>query len=62
MELETCLKTSEKGLEELNNLKSKVKELILEKDESIKHIEELSREHEAEIQETDVPIESFKTG
>ena len=59
-ELETHLKTSEERLEELNNLKSKVQELMLEKDESIEHIEEWSSKYEAEVQENDAPTEEFE--
>ena len=56
-ELRACLKTFEERLEELNNLKSKVQELILENDESIEHIEEWPSKHEFEVQENDAPIE-----
>ena len=41
-ELETHLKTFEEQFEKLNNLKSKVQELMLEEDESIDYIEEWS--------------------
>ena len=44
-ELETHLKTFEEQFEKLNNLKSKVQELMLEKDESIDYIEEWSSRH-----------------
>ena len=40
----------------MDKLKSKVQELMLEKDDSIKHIEEWPREHETEVQQDDVPI------
>ena len=50
-ELETHLKKFEECLEELNNLKSKVQELMLEKDKSIEHIEEWSSKYESEAQE-----------
>ena len=49
------LKTLEERLEELNNLKSKIQELMLEKDETIEHIEEWSSKHEAEVQENVAP-------
>ena len=52
-ELEMHLKKFEECLEELNNLKSKVQELMLEKNESIEHIEEWSSKYEASIQEKD---------
>ena len=41
-ELETHLKTFEEQFEKLNNLKSKVQELMLEEDEGIEYIEEWS--------------------
>ena len=41
-ELETHLKTFEEQFEKLNNLKSKVQELMLEEDEGIDYIEEWS--------------------
>ena len=44
-ELETHLKTFEEQFEKLNNLKSKVQELMLEEDESIDYIEEWSSRH-----------------
>ena len=47
-------------MEELNNLKSKVQELMLEKDESIEHLEEWSSKYEAEVQENDAPTEEFE--
>ena len=40
----------------MDKLKSKVQELMLEKDDSIKHIGEWSREHETEAPENDGPI------
>ena len=46
-ELEMHLKKFEECLEELSNLKSKVQELMLEKNESIEHIEEWSSKYEA---------------
>ena len=39
-ELETCLKILKERLEELGNFKSKVQEFMLQKDESIEHIQE----------------------
>ena len=39
-ELVTCLKILEERLEELSNFKSKVQEFMLQKDESIEHIQE----------------------
>ena len=39
-ELETCLKILEERLEELSSFKSKVQEFMLQKDESIEHIQE----------------------
>ena len=39
-ELETCLKIIKERLEELGNFKSKVQEFMLQKDESIEHIQE----------------------
>ena len=44
-ELETHLKTFEEQFKKLNNLKSKVQELMLEEDESIDYIEEWSSRH-----------------
>ena len=44
-ELETHLKTFEEQFEKLNNLKSKIQELMLEEDESIDYIEEWSSRH-----------------
>ena len=44
-ELETHLKTFEEQFEKLNNLKSKVQELMLEEDESIDYIKEWSSRH-----------------
>ena len=56
-ELEKHLKKFEERLEKLNNLKSNVQELMLEKNESIEPIEKWSSKHEAEVQENDEPIE-----
>ena len=47
-------------MEELNNLKSKDQELILENDESTENIEEWSSKHESEVQENDEPIEELQ--
>ena len=47
-------------MEELSNLKSKVQELILEKDESIKYNEEWSIKHEAEVLENGAPKKSLQ--
>ena len=58
-ELETHLKTSEERFEELNNLKSKFQELM-QKDESIEHIEEWSSKHEAKVQENDAPTKELE--
>ena len=58
---ETHPKTLEGCMEELNNLKSKVQELKLEKDGSIKHTKEWSHKHRTEVQENDTPIEELKT-
>ena len=33
---------------------------MLEKNESIEHIKEWSKKHEAEVNETDVPVEDFQ--
>ena len=44
----------------MNNLKSKVQELMLEKDEIIKDIEEWSGKYEAGVQENDAPIEELQ--
>ena len=43
-------------MKELNNLKTKVQELMLEQYKSIEHIEEWSTKHEAEVQENDAPL------
>ena len=48
-------------MEELNNLKSKVQELVLEKNGSIKHTKEWSHKHQTEVQENDALIEELKT-
>ena len=47
-------------MEEPNSLESKVQELMLEKDESVEHIEERSSKHEAELQENDTWIEELQ--
>ena len=47
-------------MKELNNLKSKVQELMLEKYESKEHIEEWSSKHEAEVQENEAPLEKLQ--
>ena len=60
-ELETHLKTFKERLEEMNNLKSKVTELMVKRDERIKHIEEWSSKHEAEVEENDVSIQELQT-
>ena len=60
-ELETHLKTFKERLEEMNNLKSKVTELMVKRDERINNIEEWSSKHEAEVEENDVPIQELQT-
>ena len=60
-ESETHPKTLEGCMEELNNLKSKVQELVLEKNGSIKHTKEWSHKHQTEVQENDALIEELKT-
>ena len=47
-------------MKELNNLKSKVQELILEKDESIEYIENWSTKHEAEVLKNGAPKKASK--
>ena len=47
-------------MEEPNSLESKVQELMLEKDESVEHIEERSSKHEAELQKNDTWIEELQ--
>ena len=47
-------------MEELNNLKSKDQELMLENDKSTENIEEWSRKHESEVQENDGPLEELQ--
>lgn len=54
-------KTLEECLDEVNNLKSKVQELVLEKNGSIKHTKEWSHKHQTEVQENDALIEELKT-
>ena len=60
-ELETHLKTFKERLEEMNNLKSNVTELMVKRDERINNIEEWSSKHEAEVEENDVPIQELQT-
>ena len=52
-------KTLEECLDEVNNLKSKVQELMLETDESIEH-EEWSNKKELEVQENDALTEELQ--
>lgn len=52
-------KTLEECLDEVNNLKSKVQELLLETDESIEH-EEWSNKKELEVQENDALTEELQ--
>ena len=47
-------------MKELNNLKSKVQEVILERDGSIEYIENLSTKHEAEVLENGAPKKDSK--
>ena len=47
-------------MEELNNLKSKDQELMLENDKSTENIEEWSSKHESEVQENDGPLEELQ--
>ena len=60
-ELETHLKTFKERLEEMNNLKSNVTELMVKRDERINNIDEWSSKHEAEVEENDVPIQELQT-
>ena len=60
-EPETHPETLEGCMGELNNLKSKVQELMLEKNGSIKHTREWSHKHQTEVQENDALIEELKT-
>ena len=60
MELEAHYQIFQECLEGLNIFKSKFQELMLEKDEGIKHIEEWSSKLEAEVQEDDAPIEELE--
>ena len=61
-ELETHLKTFEEQFEKLNNLKSKVQELMLEEDEGIDYIEDIVQEDDAPIEELQNRIKELKEG
>ena len=58
-ELEAYLKIFEERLEELNNLKIKDQDLMLENYENIEHIEEWPSKHESGVQENDAPTEEL---